>query len=243
MLIDVALMPSLARNWRRPVALVIDVLRASSTLPLMLARGAGRVFPVADIEAARQKAAELGALLAGERGGVAPDDFDLGNSPAKLQHMDLKGRDVVFTTSNGTQAIASVPHAAKVLMGSFNNAGACCAAALSFAREQGGMIGLVCAGQGGGFALDDGVCAGYLVSRLQQLSSGQCHLTDAAVAMRQLHDSFGDVGQAFELTASAANLRQIGDGDDLAFCARCDISQVAPVLNADGYFAPSPEVG
>lgn len=236
MYVDAALMPELARGWPRPVSIVIDVLRASSSLVLLLELGADRVYPVAELKGARSLAGQLGALLAGERGGVPPPDFDLGNSPSQIQHMDMAGRNVVLTTSNGTAAIQSVEHSHSILMGCFNNATACCKRALEIAREAETMIGLVCSGQDGGFALDDGVCAGFLVGTLKKLSGNQCRLSDAALAMEKLSNSFDHVQQAFALSTSGRNIDKIGDQGDLEFCAQVDSSQVVPYLTHEGCF-------
>ncbi len=227
-------MPAMARGWPQPITIVIDVLRASSSLTVMFDRGAGRVFPVAGLDAARRTARELGALLVGERQGVPPDGFDLGNSPRKLRDMDFAGRDVVFTTSNGTAALENVRHSRQVLMGCFNNASACCRRALELARRHEAIIGLVCAGQDNAFALDDGVCAGFLVETLARLSPQPCQLSDAAKAMQRLHGSFGSALEAFEHTASGRNIRRVGDDPDLALCAAVDTSRAVPVLRPDG---------
>ncbi len=235
--LDVALLPGMARDWPQPITIVIDVLRASSSLCLMFERGARRVFPVADLEAARHQARDMDALLVGERQGVAPPDFDLGNSPLILREADLAGREVVFTTTNGTVALANLGHARRVLVGCFNNASACCRHALELARAHRAMIGLVCAGQNNAFALDDGVCAGFLVETLTRLSPEPCRLTDAATAMQRLYGSFASVLEAFEHTASGRNIHQLGEEPDLTLCAAVDTSRVVPVLQPDGSLA------
>ncbi len=229
-------MPELASNWQQPISIVIDVLRASSSLVVMLEGGARRVFPVADLDAARAMARKKGALLVGERDGQPPADFDLGNSPLALRDRELAGRDVVFTTSNGTRVLLSVPQSRHILIGCFNNASACCALALKLARRHESMIGLVCAGQEGGFALDDGVCAGFLVDILTRQANEPCRLSEAAWTMRWLHESFDSALQAFEQTASARNLRRVGDEADLSACAMVDTSRVVPVLSSEGFF-------
>ncbi|MFH1921028.1 MAG: 2-phosphosulfolactate phosphatase [Planctomycetota bacterium] len=145
-------------------AVVIDVLRASTTIVHALEAGAKEVIPCLEVEDARAAAAELApgeAVLGGERQGLPIDGFDLGNSPTEYTPDRVDGKTVVFTTTNGTQAMFECRPAARVLIGAFANASAVC-------RQLAGIeqIHLVCAGTQGEFSRDDVLLAGLLIERI-----------------------------------------------------------------------------
>lgn len=234
--VDVALMPQMAREWRKPVCIVVDVLRASSSVVWLLESRARTVFPVEDLETARRKAAQQGCLLAGERGGMPPPGFNFGNRPTEFRRINLNDQDVVFSTSNGTAAIASLKNAQTILMGCMNNATACCKRAFEEARRSDAMIGVVCAGQDGRFALDDGVCAGFLVDTLARVIGPGCRFSDAALAMRKLSSAFDGPETAFLQSRSGKIIKELGHYEDLVLCSRKDLSDVVPVLTAEGCF-------
>ena len=127
MRVDVAHTPAAlpAAALTGAVALVIDVLRASTTMVTALAHGCQALLPVAEVEEARRRARDLpGSLLAGERGGDPPAGFDLGNSPLEFTAERVAGRTIVFTTSNGTRALLAARPAAAIAVASFVNLGA-----------------------------------------------------------------------------------------------------------------------
>src|SRR5713226_9193332 len=134
-----------ARN--RQLCIVVDVIRASTSLVTLVERGAARVFIAGDIDTARAAAPRLGAVLAGEQDGLAPLGFDYGNSPVELSRAPLEGRSVVFVTTNGTAAIRAVTAAAAVLVGALRNGEAACREAWMAATAQGDNLTVVCAGR------------------------------------------------------------------------------------------------
>jgi 2-phosphosulfolactate phosphatase len=142
LVVDVLLTPAeLAHHGPlRPtdVAVVIDVIRATTTLTVLCDGGCAQVLVAGDIPAARAFAsAHPGAyLLAGEVGGLRPSGFDFGNSPVEMAAADLKGRSVVFSTTNGTRALHACMGAGAILAGSLRNAQAVCRAALSLVGRQ-----------------------------------------------------------------------------------------------------------
>ncbi len=117
------------------VAIVIDVIRATTTLTVLFDGGCAGVLVAGDIPEARAfAAAHPGAyLLAGEVGGLRPPGFDFGNSPVELAAADVRGRDIIFSTTNGTRALRACAHAGAILAGSLRNAQAVCRAALRLA--------------------------------------------------------------------------------------------------------------
>jgi 2-phosphosulfolactate phosphatase len=140
LVIDVLLAPAELTGERvigpETVAIVVDVIRATTTLTVMGDRGCARVLVAGDISAARACAAEHAAegyLLAGEVGGMRPPGFDFGNSPGELAAVDLTEKTLVFSTTNGTRAIRACAGARAILAGSVRNADAVCRAALEYA--------------------------------------------------------------------------------------------------------------
>jgi len=197
-----------------PVGIVVDVLRATSTIAQALASGYPRVFCCREIEEARALKAELGeGLLGGEREAVRIEGFDVGASPREF----LEGRDVplILSTTNGTRAILAAAAACEeVLVGSLLNLDAVAAAV----RERGRDTVVVCAGFKGSFALDDAYCAGRIVELLDAERS------DAAVAAALL-------AQAFPDAAAGLNARTYGPPgleEDIAWCARENALAVVP---------------
>ncbi len=151
------------------IFIVIDVIRATTTLAVIFERGAERVFVAGSIEQARMAASlHPGRLLCGERNVKPLPGFDYGNSPVQFSQLDLTGRALILTTTNGTRAFYACPTGTTRLAGSFYNAHAIVAHTLRLATERASNISIVCSGELDYFALDDVVCAGYLVQTLQQ---------------------------------------------------------------------------
>lgn len=160
--------------------LVVDVLRASTTMVTALANGALAILPVADAEAARRRVSAApgnGFLLAGERRGDTVPGFDLGNSPLEMTGARVRGKTLVFTTSNGTRALLACRGAAAVGVAGLVNA----AAAARWAAGGGRDVTIVCSGERGARSLEDHVCAGLLVEGIVRLVPAAT-LTDAASA-------------------------------------------------------------
>jgi len=145
---------------------VIDVLRASTTIVAALAAGAREIIPCQEVDEARAVAAEFPpheVLLAGERGALAIEGFDLGNSPAEFTSQRVAGRTIVFTTTNGTRALAQCRRAGRVLFGGFVNASAVLARLSGVER-----VHLLSAGTERQISYDDILFAGLLAERLGQ---------------------------------------------------------------------------
>jgi 2-phosphosulfolactate phosphatase len=141
---------------------VIDVLRATTTITYALAAGAREVVPCLEIEDARQATRRFlsgEALLGGERGGVKIEGFDLGNSPEEYTSEVVKGRSVVFTTTNGTRAMMRCRKAKRVLIGSFVNL-----TAVQEAIEAEDNVAILCAGTDGQITYEDVLAAGAITA-------------------------------------------------------------------------------
>jgi 2-phosphosulfolactate phosphatase len=202
-----------------PVGIVVDVLRATSTICQALASGYDRVLCCAEVDEARALAETEGpAKLAGERRLEHIEGFDFGNSPRELAG-EPAAETLILTTTNGTRLlVAAAARFEVVLVGSLLNLAAVAAAA----RETGEDVAVLCAGVLGELALDDAYCAGRIVSVL-----GGEHMDSAAAAAR-LAASFPDSLAGLGASRSARNLRAHGLEDDIEWCARESVLDVVP---------------
>jgi 2-phosphosulfolactate phosphatase len=211
-------------------ALVIDVLRASTSIITALANGCLAVVPVAEVEEARRQVAALpGALLAGERGGDPPAGFDLGNSPPEFTPERVGGRLLVFTTSNGTRALLAVRPATTIGVAGFVNLTAAAHWALGQARD----LVLVCAGELGARSVEDEVCAGLLVDRVLSLEPGAVAGPRAAEAADTGRPYAKDLARLGQDAPHAQRLASRGRGPDVAACLTLDAFALVPVYRAD----------
>lgn len=198
-----------------PTGIVVDVLRASSTIVQALESGYRRVLCCAEVEEARALWEEIeGAVLAGERQALRVEGFDFGNSPQDF--LEPKAETLILTTTNGTRAIVEAAADCDVVfVGSLLNLEAVAAAA----RERGEDVEVVCAGVDGQFALDDAYCAG----RIAALLGGE--RTDGAEAAVRITRSFPTAEDAFRASVNP-NERSIEE--DLVWCARENAASVVP---------------
>ena len=237
MKIDVALVPQTARVAPGRVLIVIDQIRASTTMTTVLDLGCTDHFLAGDVRAARRLGRLTGSLIAGERLARKPPGFDFDNSPSELARAGLGGRSLVLSTTNGTAVLRRFRAADAVLVGCLRNARAVAAAAVGLARASGpdGSVQVVCAGRLGRFVIEDAVAAGVIVGRIAEVLGDDGEpavLTDAAVAAVRLRASFPDLLAAMAQSDGGATLREIGQPDDIAFCAEEDASSTVPRLVA-----------
>jgi len=227
--INVALLPAQRHELRGRVCIVVDLLRASSSIATILARGAREVVPAAGIEEARRLHSQHpGYLLCGEQGGLPPEGFDYGNSPSEFARIDLAGRSIILATSNGTRILSQAAAASRVLVGGLLNRSAVATAAAAF----GGEITIVCAGayEGQVFALEDAISAGAIVQRLLELTPAASLSDGARAALAIFESARPDLPSAIAACSHAQDLVEIGLGEDIAYCARLDALPVAPLL-------------
>jgi 2-phosphosulfolactate phosphatase len=231
--IDVALVPAVARGGAGTVCVVIDELRASSTITTLLDRQCDRVLVAVELGAARRLARRCHGLLVGERRGVMPKGFDFDNSPVTISRGQVSGRAVVLSTTNGTKILSRLANASTVLVGCLLNARACARAAVAVAESRDYRVLIACAGRSRRFALEDAVAAGVVVERLTETvatNAGECTLTEAARACVRLRRSYPDLLTPLLESNAGRHLTEIGAGDDISFCARLDVSETVPVL-------------
>lgn len=212
------------------VVVVIDILRATSTIVQALSAGAKSIYPVASIEEALRLANTFGrdeVLLCGERKCLPIEGFDLGNSPLEFTRERVAGKTLVMSTTNGTAAMSLTTNAARVFIGSMLNLGA---VAEELGRVDGDVV-LLCSGRERHFALEDAVCAGLLAERLLQLRPDDRAVNDGTRAARSLAREFGAGEALFRSTAAGRAIAEAGLEDDLPFCAQVDVHDVVPVLH------------
>ena len=244
---QVHLLPDLVaeENLAGHTAVVIDVLRATTTIVHALAAGAKQVIPCLTVEDARAAAVRLAhekVLLGGERQGVRIEGFDLGNSPTEYTPATVGGRTIVFTTTNGTRAMMRCRQAGQVLLAAFANRSAVLAA---LATEP--AVHIVCAGTGGVITREDVLVAGSLIAGLISRSAAW-ELNDEAAIARDAWLAVGANDQnalvsALEASQGGRNLLREGFPQDIATAAQLDRFDVLPRLTwPDGIIRAAPSV-
>ncbi len=232
MRLDVFFIPSsivIEGTSANDIYIVVDVIRATTSMAVMFDRGAARVLAAGSIEQARAGAQKVpGRLLCGERNVQRIPGFDYGNSPVQFSQLDLNGRELVMTTTNGTRAFYACPEQAVRLAGSFYNAQAVTSYAMKLAQTRQCDIHIVCAGEFDYFGLDDAVCAGYLALELQRRQA-DIQLWDSASAAIALYESF-QPPRVLDFCSAARAVVEGGLPDDPPFCMRTGVSDSVPVV-------------
>jgi 2-phosphosulfolactate phosphatase len=204
---------------------VIDVLRATSVMVTAFEYGVKEIIPVMSSEEAFQikSSSKSEVILGGERSAEIIPGFDYDNSPSSYMNSNVKGKTLVMTTTNGTSAIKAAEHAGDVLIASFLNAGEVISRLKDFDR-----ITLVCSGTNGNYTLEDGLCAGYIIDGLMQLS--EANLTDFAQLVHSFYqNSKDDIRKAASVAKHYKVLKQKGFNRDLEYCFKTDESRIVPV--------------
>jgi 2-phosphosulfolactate phosphatase len=209
---------------------VIDVLRASSSIVEALASGAKSIYPVAGIEEALRLANTFGrdeVVLCGERKCLPVDGFDLGNSPGAFTSERVAGKTLVMSTTNGTHAMTLTSGAARVYVAALFNLSA---VVEELARAEVDPV-FICSGRERRFAIEDATCAGTLAARLIERRPGDWAMNDGARAAIALAQRFGNDVATFELAEGGRAIAAAGLEEDLAFCAQVDRHDILPVLH------------
>jgi 2-phosphosulfolactate phosphatase len=209
---------------------VLDILRASTSIVQALSEGARAIYPVASIEEALRLANTFGrdeVLLCGERRCVRIEGFDLGNSPREFVRSKVAGKILVMTTTNGTLALSMATGASRVLVGSLLNLAA---VVEDLATSKSEPV-FLCAGRDRHFALEDTAVAGLMAARLMDALPGEWTLNDGALAAIALAREFGVKPGLFRMTQSGRAILEAGLEEDLAFCAQVDTLKALPVLH------------
>jgi 2-phosphosulfolactate phosphatase len=214
------------------VVLVIDVLRASTTVAVALANGAKAIVPFESSDEVLLRAKQFereDVLLAGERKMRAIPGFDLGNSPREYTRDIVEGKTVLFTTTNGTVALVGLNGARDVVVASYVNFTAVSAMIRAAARGAADVT-IVCAGRDRQFALEDAACAGrYARAVTKRLAN--VRLNDAAHACCLIDKRYGDgLDRLFEDSEHGRALAEAGFAEDLVVCGALDAQPVIPIF-------------
>lgn len=214
-----------ADELNQKTVIVIDVLRATSTIVTALQHGCPAVVPVETVQQAKQ-VQRPDDLLGGERYCKKIAGFHLGNSPTEYTPPGIAGRRVVLTTTNGTRAIQKAQRAGCLLIGSLLNAEACARAAFSVKRD----VVVVCSGTQDEFCLEDGLCAGLLLHELSRLDGEPLPTNDLGLAMMLAWDTAKDrLEETLLSCASGKRLTKLGHRDDVVHCAQTNRFALVPV--------------
>lgn len=207
------------------IVVIIDILRATSAICTAFEHGVEKIIPVATVEEAKKWKAK-GFLVGAERDAIPLPGFDFGNSPFSYMGDAVKGKTIVITTTNGTQAIEAARNANKVVIGSFLNITALC----NWLYSEKKNILLLCSGWKNKFNLEDALFAGAITESLTLLSE-EFKLGDACLALKYLYQQARTEPHKFLSRAShkerlaALNLKK-----DIKYCLTPDQTTVIPIL-------------
>ena len=215
---------------------VIDVLRSSTTIVVALNNGAREIIPVESIENAVKISGSLFGdvtLRGGERNGKMIQGFNLGNSPLEYTEATVKGKSIIFCTTNGSVAMYKSRFAQNLAIGSFVNI----STVVEFIKEIQSDFLVICAGRANtvnNFSLEDTVCAGMIVHKLSTDKGIKVELTDSSLASQALYKTYGK--SLLKLTKNTEHgkyLVEIGFLEDIKAATAIDSYPVLPVLSGN----------
>ena len=212
------------------LVVIIDVLRASSTIVTALANRCRGFIPIFSPDQAKKKAQQFEkemVLLGGEREGVKIEGFDLGNSPREYKREAVKDKTIIFSTTNGVKTLEMVKGAYRIIIGSFLNLQAVC----NYCTNYKGDISIICAGKEGKFSLEDVVCAGMIINSLKDVFPVARQETDTNLTARLLYEKFGNnILEILRKSQHGRYLESIGLEKDLKFCSQLDFFHIVPIF-------------
>jgi 2-phosphosulfolactate phosphatase len=208
-------------------SVVIDVLRASSTIVTAIYNGVKEIVPVATVEfAVKVSGGMFGGqtLLGGERNTKKIEGFALGNSPFEYSKEIVVGKTIVFYTTNGTKAIAKAKFSENLFICSFGNITSVARQLVSLDRD----VEIICAGRNGFFSIEDSICAGKLVSLILEIIPG-VEMNDSVKAVKALYDKYGkDIGKMMKESEHGKILIDNGFEKDIDYCSLIDTVNTIP---------------
>jgi 2-phosphosulfolactate phosphatase len=228
--VHISLIPTADIDFRGKCAVILDILRASTTIVTALSNGCGCIHLAGEVDNARELARERpGALLGGERGGVKPDGFTFGNSPLEYKPDLVSGREIIFTTTNGARAALAAGQAETTLIGCFLNR----AAAAEQILKSGLDAMLLCAGSDGAYSLEDALCAGFIADYLTThrpdfIIDDSARLLQFAVSKIKA-ETGRPLADILLQGDHARRLVQLGFEEDIRFAADLDTRCIVPV--------------
>lgn len=218
---------------------VIDVLRATTTIAYAIAAGATCVIPCLEVDEARNLRSTMGreAVLGGERGGERIEGFDFGNSPSEYTTAAVGGKTLIFTTTNGTRAMKTAQQAGRVVLAGFVNLSAVCD---RLAAED--VIEIVCAGTNRQITREDVLLAGAIAEQLSRVGDRLAMNDQATIATeswmrftRELAENKVPLHESLRNSSGARNLIEIGLERDIEIAGQLDKLEVVPELDLAGW--------
>ncbi len=213
------------------LVIIVDVLRASTTVATALGNGAKTVIPVEGPDEVISRAKEFHrsqTILAGEQKMHPITGFDLGNSPQDFTRKAVEGKTILITTTNGTRALLGVQGARDIVIASYVNFTAVLAM-MKVAAGSNTDIAIICAGEEGGFTLEDAACGGRYVRAIPKRADSM-QMNDAASASVLIEKKYGEnIAKLFKESTHGQALQAAGFGDDLAAAAKVDAYPVVPI--------------
>jgi len=205
---------------------VVDVLRATSSICTAFSHGVSSIIPVKTRDEAlayKQK----GFLVAAERNGMILDFADFGNSPYNFSKENVAGKDVVYSTTNGTKTIQTAAQSKGVVIGAFSNI----SALTNWIVKQNAPIIILCAGWKNKYNIEDSVFAGALTERLLQTNEFYTECDSANAALNLWQHNAHDLRALIDVCAQRERLRKNNLDDCIDFCLQQDTCNVVPIFN------------
>lgn len=214
---------------KNKIAIVIDVLRATSTMVTALANGCQAIIPVKGSEEAFvRRIKETGSLLGGERDSLRIEGFDLGNSPFDYTPEKVGGKKIIITTTNGTKAIQIAADAHRTIIASFLNVDSIAHSILKYLETDKDINGIIiiCAGSLDCFDIPDTLCAGMLIDKLGK----GVQVNDLGRAAQMLYNSSkGSILDRLKESEHGQMMLSLGFEKDLVYCATSNILPIVPI--------------
>jgi 2-phosphosulfolactate phosphatase len=222
--------PDIEQRLSGKTLVIIDVLRASTTICQALKSGARAVIPALGPSEAAEMRSKIGletTLLGGERNGVKIDNFDLGNSPYEYTEDKVKGKTVIFTTSNGTKGYNRAASSKLIITGALVNI----SCVVQRAAQAGQDLVILCSGQDGDFSIEDTLCGGMLLHKLQAEEKIELELNDASsLALLLYRSNSRSLNQTIARGEHGRYLAKIGFEKDVVLATQIDSLLVLPIL-------------
>ena len=211
------------------VVVVIDIFRATSAICTAFQHGVKKIIPVGTVDEAREYQSK-GLVAAAERHGEIVEGFDIGNSPFSYMKGDLKGKEVVLTTTNGTKAIERAKAADTIIIGSFLNLNAVC----DFLIKENKNVILLCAGWKDRYNLEDSLFAGAVVNRLmkEEVFTG---LADSSLAANYMYElAKNDLNKFLKNSSHRRRLARLNLERDIEYCLQTNTMDIVPIFQGNG---------
>ncbi|MDU1892452.1 MAG: 2-phosphosulfolactate phosphatase [Dysgonomonas sp.] len=220
-----ALYPYYKEEGKDKIVVVVDIFRATTTMCAALQNGAASIIPVASIDEAKEYKSK-GYLVGAERNVKRCDFADFGNSPFDYTVDKIKNKEVVFTTTNGTQAIEMANDASDLIIGAFSNI----SSVVDFCIHKQMDVVVLCAGWNNRFNIEDSLFGGALVSRL--LEKGYESASDAVqVALSMWNDAIPDIRKYIDRTEHIKRLEANNLQGSVEYCLTEDTVKLIPIYN------------